>query len=248
MKTKKTTKQTKQAHVTVLPPFEGSLPGLHLTSNAAEFDESMNLETYQAIGESLKNQFSSSAWQLADWAAFGAKKFPDSYKGAAAAIGISSGALQNMATVSRRFPTLADRKFPNLTFEHYRLLAPLKNRDEGAFESLASRADDEELTTAALKTLIPKPTKPEEPAPPPEIAKARAETARVATETEMMLSAKKFLAWLHSEALHKNESTAMLLVDSRIWTPLIDDIGVALASFDEALRHDRITREEAAAS
>jgi len=160
MKTKTKTAKTKTApaadapaapiaFVLESPPAGGYI---NKTESGIVFDDKTPLDVWTEEGRQLATETKLSMFRLGDWFVFGEKHFPKNYKDAITATGLQYGTLRNIASVVRRFPE--GKRFPALSFEHHRLLAPVK--DDGAVAEIATKAATEKLSAAAMRQIVPK--------------------------------------------------------------------------------------------
>jgi len=140
-----------QLELAGLPDHVGKFNGISL-----ELSEHITLPDWKAVGVTFSRISAGTSWALGDWlnvgAKFDTKADRKGYKEAIAATGLDYGRLRTIASVAKRFPPAMRR--PSLSFEHHRLLAPVKKADK--IEELMDRIDEEKLSTAALRPLLPK--------------------------------------------------------------------------------------------
>jgi len=128
-------------------------PSVSFTGVGLEFNEMTTFEDWQKVGVGMAKASNISSFCLGDWLNFGEKKFDKKqYKEAIAATGLKYGTLRNMASVAKRFTP--EKRRQTLSFEHHRLLAPVKTDEKLA--QLMDRAENEHLSANALKEIVPK--------------------------------------------------------------------------------------------
>lgn len=214
---KKSTKAvTPITEVEILPPSQLYVRGascLNITPGISQDD-------YESIGEQVTAAYKSASFALADWIVYGAENFPDFYLTACAKLGLAQSTVKNNATVARSF-ALEDRK-PELTFEHHRILAPYKKRDPIGYEALVKKAVEENLTTAALKALIPKPPPPQPPQLTDEQKKAQEDKARLLLEQTRFTEAKSLRDFFLAQT--PNKETGFLEIDTSEWEAMLESL------------------------
>lgn len=131
----------------------------HLSANVSfdgvsiTFREGTTIDEWRATGHQLATASKVAQWTLGDWLNFGSSHFKKEYKAAAEATGLAYGTLRTAASVAKRFPPNKRRITPQLSFEHHRLLAPIK--DEAVITKIMDRVEREKLSANAMKELIP---------------------------------------------------------------------------------------------
>jgi hypothetical protein len=141
--------------VNIIPANLGTFNGIALT-----LAPGISLDNWKRLGAGFAQVHAASGWALGDWLNGGAefeKTEKKAYKEAVAATGIDYGRLRIFASIAKRFP--AEQRRPGLSFEHHRILAPMK---DDKVIALMDRAENEQLSTAATREIVPK-TKPKKP-------------------------------------------------------------------------------------
>jgi len=160
------------------------------------FKQGTTLDQWTATLEGLVQSSKVSQWCLGDALNFGSVNFKKDYKAACEHTGLANGTLRTAASVAKRFAP-AKRRL-SLSFEHHRLLAPVK--DEAQVAAIMDRVEAEGLSVAAMKEIIPK---GEPKAKTPE----QQEAADVAESLRYQEHAKNLVTYLNtllgSKAKHK---------------------------------------------
>jgi len=161
----------------------------------------------------------------------------------------------NMVYVAKRFPK--EKRVYELSFEHYRLLAPISERAPETFQQIASRSQEKGLTTSAMKVWIPK-AAPKPPAPAPEPAPeptpeellAREEHARNLAGNEAALNAFKaalvlndYLKQGNGPAFETNPATGYLkFIGPSEWSALLGELHHGICALRNEIDQDEATR------
>jgi len=98
-----------------------SVEGLKLPRN-------ITFEAWISIGRHLSRIYSSSAWCLGDWLAYGEDAFTGRYREAIEATSLNYQTLRNYAWVARRFPL--PRRRDDLSFAHHTEVAALAEPEQ----------------------------------------------------------------------------------------------------------------------
>jgi len=130
---------------------ESPIAGVTYTGRGVIFAEGTTYETWFEIGNGIAQAAKISMFLLGDWLNFGTEKFPKDYKKAVEATGLAYGTLRTVASICQKFPP--EKRFEGLSFEHHRLLGPVK--DEETRKKLAEQAITENMSASAMRELIP---------------------------------------------------------------------------------------------
>lgn len=149
------------------------------------FKQGTTLEQWEAVGLGLAQSSKVSQWCLGDWLNYGTGAFKKDYKTACAKTGLAYGTLRTAASVAKRFAP-AKRRL-TVSFEHHRLLAPVK--DEDKVKTILDRVEKEDLSAAAMKELIPKET-------PKPLTPEQQEARDIAESTRQREHAENLMKWL----------------------------------------------------
>jgi len=134
-------------------PIAITTPHVHASAMGLVFDAQTTKEEWLTAGRSVLNAIAFSGFMLGDWLVFGETSFTKDeagktfYAEAEKMTGLDNGTLRNMKSVAKAFPP--DKRRPNVSFEHHRLLASAKAKPETA--ALLDRIADEKLSVAAMK-------------------------------------------------------------------------------------------------
>lgn len=106
-----------------------SIPGVKFTPVGLEIPTGIDFETWQELGNQLREFRSASSWWVADWFAFGEGRFRDRVSQALEARDASYGGAANLATVARRFPVSRRRENLSLSVHREVLALPEPEQD-----------------------------------------------------------------------------------------------------------------------
>jgi hypothetical protein len=95
---------------------------LHGSRTSLALPDGLHFNEWQRIGEQLEQQQSASQWWIADWAAYGERRYRRDYGEALERI-YARGTLWNLASVSRRVEP--SRRREDLSFSHHVEIASL---------------------------------------------------------------------------------------------------------------------------
>jgi len=137
--------------VSEIPEHIGRFDGL-----ALNLRDNITFADWKAVGVGFARVHNGSGWALGDWLNAGARFEKDgttkkAYKEAVEATGIDYGRLRTFASIAARFKP--EERRVSLSFEHHRLLAPVKGDKVIA---LMDKAENEKLSAAALRAIVPK--------------------------------------------------------------------------------------------
>jgi hypothetical protein len=85
-------------------------------------------EAWKRIGEQVGTLHDSSAWWVGDWLLYGQRSYPDRYRSAMDATGLSYQTLRNYAWIAGRYPVA--RRRDDLSFGHHAEVASLTEDDQ----------------------------------------------------------------------------------------------------------------------
>lgn len=118
------------------------------TETALVLPEGLPETAWRSIGEELGRNHRASAWHIGDWINYGENAgyvSPEKYDLAVSVIGMTRSNLQNIATITRAFPSSSRDEL--LTFRHYRAVAALP---AGEQKAVLARAAKQGLSAAKL--------------------------------------------------------------------------------------------------
>jgi hypothetical protein len=121
------------------------IPGCVWTDTSLGIPPNITYKTYEDLGWALGQAGNRVFWGLADWLAYGEKRWPNRYLQAIEATGRSKGGLMNLASVARRVPR--PRRRAELGFGHHAAVAKLKPKEQTRWLDIAvkERLSVEEL-------------------------------------------------------------------------------------------------------
>jgi len=125
------------------------------TPTRLEIPASASYEDYEHIGWALGQATNQCFWSLAEWLAYGEKRWPNRYAQAIESTGRSKGGLMNMASVARRVPR--SRRRPELGFGHHAAIAKLSPREQTRWLAIAVA---EKLSVEELRGRLREPSEP----------------------------------------------------------------------------------------
>lgn len=139
-----------------------------LAGRVAKLDDSITIEQWTDHGRALFAAEKRISWAIADWWAFGEKRYGERAKLAAEGIfGRKFQTLMNAGSVARAFPETSRRD--EVPFTHHRDLAPLARENPAAAAELLDTVADSSMSHRQLREAIrevrdPQPRQPR-PAP-----------------------------------------------------------------------------------
>jgi len=194
-----------QPELDILAPDK--LRHMHMTAAGATFEKTMTQAEWIHAGVALRTAGVASAFALGDWLNFGAETFPKDYQEAMKQTGLAYGTLRNLASVCKRFPI--EKRFANLSLEHHRLLAPIK--DEKVLAHIAHETQEKGHSASAMKELLPK--KPKTAPDPVKVANKKNQDMLQSGQDVLdylnTLDAKYLAGW--STLLHRMKDMCALL-------------------------------------
>jgi hypothetical protein len=116
------------------------------------FKQGTTLDQWETVGMGLAQSSKVSQWCLGDWLNYGTGNFKKEYKAACEKTGLAYGTLRTAASVAKRFAPALRRI--SVSFEHHRLLAPVK--DVKQVLAIMDRVEKDGLSANAMKEIIPK--------------------------------------------------------------------------------------------
>lgn len=194
------------------------------------FKQGTTLEQWTATLDGLVQSSKVSQWCLGDALNFGSHNFKKDYKAACEHTGLANGTLRTAASVAKRFAP-AKRRL-SLSFEHHRLLAPVK--DEAVVAQIMDRVEKEGLSVAAMKELIP--AGEQKPKTPEQI-----DAADIAESTRNRENAEKLVEYLKKILATKAKHTRLAVWPStlKMLRGLDYDAMITIGEFEGRAAKDR---------